>query len=67
MDEGEKNYPVFLSTAEVAEMLKYKPRSLEKMRLEGRGPPYLRFGSGGKAKVIYKLEDVLAWAEQFKV
>lgn len=55
-----------MTTVEVAKMLKLSPRSLEKMRLDNRGPRYLRLGDSGKAKVIYKLTDVLEWLEQFR-
>jgi hypothetical protein len=53
--------PVFLTSVEVAEMLRLSPRSLEKMRLEKRGPPYIRLGMSGRSKVIYRLADVEAW------
>lgn len=64
-DDGDK-YPVFLSCIELAEMLKMSPRSLEKMRLENRGPSYFRLGQSGKAKVLYNLQDVLEWLKSHK-
>lgn len=59
--------PVFLTSVEVADMLRVSPRTLEKMRLEKRGPLYIRLGKNGKSKVIYRLEDVLAWADSHSV
>ncbi len=58
---GDRNVPVFMTAVELAQMLKMSPRSLEKMRLEKRGPKYFRLGGGGKAKVLYKLDDVMVW------
>lgn len=58
--------PVFLTAIEVAQMLRMSDRTLETMRLDGRGPPYMRRGDGGRAKVIYNLQDVLAWLETKK-
>lgn len=61
MPEGERKLPVFLTTIELADMLKMSPRSLEGMRLDGRGPRYYRLGEGGKAKVVYRFSDVEEW------
>lgn len=63
--DDERKLPVFLTTIEVAKMLRHEPRTLEKWRLEGRGPRYLRIGATGKAKVIYKLTDVEEWLAGF--
>lgn len=56
-----KDLPVFLSSAELADMLQMSPRTLEGMRMDGRGPKYVRLGKGGKAKVLYLLSDVQDW------
>ncbi|MDQ8698158.1 helix-turn-helix domain-containing protein [Hyphomicrobium sp. LHD-15] len=55
------NVPVFLTSIEVAHMLRLSPKTLEKMRLEKRGPEYFRLGNAGRAKVIYRLADVEEW------
>lgn len=49
----------FLTSEELAHMIKMAPRSIEKMRLESRGPRYIRLGSVGR--VIYRLSDVEIW------
>ncbi len=51
--------PTFLTTQQVADIIGRSRRTLEKDRLEGSGPPFHKFGR----RVLYKLEDVLAWAE----
>lgn len=66
MTENRKDLPVFLTPVEVAQMIRMTPRSFEVMRLDGRGPPYMRLGKGGRAKVIYNLNDVLAWIEKHR-
>lgn len=42
-------------------MLKMSPRTLEKMRLESRGPKYYRLGDNGKSKVLYLYDEVIEW------
>lgn len=63
---GRKDGPVFMTSAEVAEMLKMSPRTLEKMRLESRGPKYYRLGDNGKSKVLYMFDEVLEWVQRHK-
>lgn len=58
---GPAKVPVFLTCIEVADMLRLSPKTLEKMRLEKRGPKYFRLGNAGRAKVIYRLADVEEW------
>ena len=45
--------------AEAAEFLRLAKGTLQNRRIAGNGPPFLKFG----AKVVYKREDLLAWAE----
>jgi predicted DNA-binding transcriptional regulator AlpA len=52
--------PTFLTTKRAAEILSLSPRTLEKMRVDGRGPVFRKLGS---KRVVYALEDLLAWAE----
>lgn len=51
----------FLTTVECADMLRLSPRTLERMRVEGAGPRYVKAGPGVRAKVLYRLSDVTAW------
>ncbi|WP_020087586.1 helix-turn-helix domain-containing protein [Hyphomicrobium zavarzinii] len=61
MSNGEEEEQVYLSVVEVADMLRRTPKAMEKMRLEGRGPPYWRLGAAGVGKVVYSRADVLVW------
>ncbi len=62
---GPANAPLFLTSMEVAGMLRLSPKTLEKMRLEERGPRYFRLGGAGRAKVIYRLDEVEEWLAKF--
>lgn len=55
--------PEYLDTTEAAALLRLSPRTLERMRVEGCGPPYLKAGRGIRAKVLYKPDQVRAWVE----
>ena len=44
---------------ETAKKLRLSPRTLERMRVEGRGPRFRKFGR----RVVYADEDVEAWAD----
>lgn len=51
--------PVYLTTTELADMLRVSERTLENWRGLGQGPTYIRMGNAGRAKVIYRLDTVL--------
>jgi predicted DNA-binding transcriptional regulator AlpA len=57
---------LFLTTIEVAEMLRLSRRTLERMRVEGTGPRYLKAGPGKRARVLYREADVVTWLERFQ-
>ncbi|WP_409562171.1 helix-turn-helix domain-containing protein [Hyphomicrobium sp. B1] len=61
MTSDGRNLPVYLTTAEVAAMIRIKPRTLEDWRLDGKGPPATKLGKGNVARVVYRLEAVLQW------
>ncbi len=50
----------FLHQKATAELLGLSERTLERFRLEGRGPQFRKFGS----RVMYAASDVLAWADR---
>ena len=45
------------NTAQLAEYLQISKRTLERWRLEGKGPKYFKLGS----RVLYSEEQVEAW------
>ena len=49
----------FLNQIRAAEFLGLSTRTLERFRLEGRGPAFRKFGR----RVMYALEDIMAWAD----
>lgn len=48
----------FLTTNQAADFLKLSPRTLEKMRITGDGPPYHKHGS----RVFYTMPEILHWS-----
>lgn len=61
MSEGQDDDQVYLSVEEVAEMLRRTPKAIEKMTLEGRGPPCRWLGGPGVGKAVYCRAEVRAW------
>jgi Helix-turn-helix domain len=53
---------LFLTTNDAAALLRISPRSLERRRQDGSGPPFCRIGGC----VRYLLADLLAWADSQK-
>jgi predicted DNA-binding transcriptional regulator AlpA len=56
---------LFLTTIEVAGMLRISRRTLERMRVEGTGPRYLKVGPGKRSRVLYRQLDVEDWLGKF--
>lgn len=54
-----------LTTAEVAQILGYKPQTIRAWRSRGESPPYVRFG-GPKGRALYDVDDLSAWLETKK-
>lgn len=52
---------LYLNSQEAADILRLSIRTLERKRVEGTGPPYLKAGKGSRARVLYRLEDLEAW------
>ena len=56
--------PVFVKDVEAAKILSIGAQHLRNLRCEGKGPSYCRLG---KWAVRYKVDDLVAWAEQGRV
>lgn len=54
----------YLDTIEAAQFLRLSKKTLEKMRVEGCGPRFLKAGKGIRAKVLYRPADLRAWVEE---
>jgi predicted DNA-binding transcriptional regulator AlpA len=48
---------VFLNQRETAEILRLSERTLERHRLSGEGPPFVKLGR----RVVYRRSDIEAW------
>jgi len=51
----------FFTTKDAAELMQLSHRTLERMRVEGGGPPFVKAGNGKRARVLYLKSDLIAW------
>ena len=51
--------PTFWTPNETAEVVRMSVRTLERRRLDGTGPKFVKLGG----RVLYRPEDVSAWAD----
>jgi predicted DNA-binding transcriptional regulator AlpA len=51
----------FFTSPEAAALLRVSRRTLERMRVEGTGPRFLKVGPGKRSRVLYRQSDLLAW------
>lgn len=51
------------TTPEAAEILRWSPRTAERQRVQGDGPPFVKLGNGSRARVVYRGADLIAWIE----
>ena len=56
----------FLTTIEVADRLRISRRTLERMRVDGTGPRYIKVGPGKRSRVLYRESDVVSWVDRFQ-
>ena len=55
----------YMMTQEAADYLRLSARTLERMRVDGTGPRFLKAGPGLRARVLYRLDDLKDWLESF--
>lgn len=58
-------HPKMLTTVEAAAYLRLSPRTLERFRVEGTGPRYLKAGAGKRARVLYEPDELRKWLGGF--
>ena len=54
----------FLTTLEAAKLLRVAKSTLERMRVQGTGPRFLKVGPGKRSRVLYRLAEINAWLEK---
>ena len=57
----------FLSEIDVAQRLGLSVKALQGWRARRVGPPFLKLGAGQRARVRYRLADLLAWETMQRV
>ncbi|MCB1509261.1 MAG: helix-turn-helix domain-containing protein [Hyphomicrobiaceae bacterium] len=50
-----------LTTTEAADVLRLSNRTLERYRVTGGGPRYIKLGPGKRARVVYRQADLETW------
>ncbi|MFV0490178.1 MAG: helix-turn-helix transcriptional regulator [Vibrio fluvialis] len=50
-----------LTTTEAADVLRLSNRTLERYRVTGGGPRYIKLGPGKRARVVYRQADLENW------
>lgn len=54
---------LYLTSDEAAKFLKLSIRTLERMRVTGDGPRFMKAGTGKRSRVLYKASDISEWLE----
>ena len=54
----------FLTTLEAAKLLRVAKSTLERMRVQGTGPRFIKAGPGKRSRVLYRLAEINAWLEK---
>lgn len=65
-DYSEDYDQTLLTTVEAARVLQLSPRSLERYRVSGEGPMYVKIGPGKNAPVRYRAGDLDNWLGKFR-
>lgn len=55
---------VFLISSEAAGLMRISRRTLERMRVDGTGPRYIKAGPGKRSRVLYRQSELLAWLDR---
>ena len=56
---------IFLTSNEAADLLRISRRTLERMRVDGSGPRYIKVGAGKRSRVLYRETEIEAWLTKF--
>jgi len=57
----------FLSEIDVAKRLGLSVKALQGWRARRVGPPFLKLGAGPRARVRYRLADLIAWEARQRI
>ena len=60
-DDRSRDLDGLLLTREAALYLRLSPRTLERLRVSGAGPRFLKAGRGIRARVLYRQSDLAQW------
>ena len=63
MTKSSTTQPILLTESEAGRLLGFSPRTLQKWRIHGKGPPFVKL-SDNKGSVRYRTSDIDAFIEQ---
>ncbi len=52
---------MLLTTREAARYVRLGTSTLERKRLDGTGPPFVKLGTGKRARVVYRRSELERW------
>ena len=55
-----------LTCEEAARAIRLSVSTMERMRLDGSGPPFIKLGTGKRARVVYRRSDIEAWLRSMR-
>jgi hypothetical protein len=53
----------YLTTVEAGNFVRLSPRTLERLRVQGTGPRFIKAGRGKRARVLYRMADLQEWLD----
>lgn len=63
---GADEKDVWLLSKEASRHLRMSPRTLERWRVTGGGPPFTKLGAGKRARVLYRLRDLDSFLARYR-
>jgi len=60
----ESGFGPVMTTEQLARRWEVSPGTLVNWRSQGKGPCYIRLGTGGKASIRYRLRDIEEYEQQ---
>ncbi len=55
-----------LTTRQAAPYCGVRPETLDKYRKSGKGPAYVTYGDGPRARVFYTIADIREWTSRYQ-
>lgn len=63
MTNQQEELETYLTQNDAADLLNLSVRTLERMRVTGDGPRFMKAGNGKRSRVLYKRSEIQNWLE----